>query len=141
MRMANEERRVLLVDDEEMLRTLWEIVLEDKGYTVRTAHNGKEALEVLAGGFAPGCIVSDVRMPVIDGSTDGLAFVEQVRALYPESTAVIYLASGTWTAGELEKARELGVRETIHKPVSNDTLIALVAKAYQPIEQNPASDQ
>ena len=60
---------VLLVEDEPMVRTVAERALTRQGYTVITANNGEEALEVLERGEPIDLLISDVVMPAMDGPT------------------------------------------------------------------------
>ncbi|OGP94087.1 MAG: hypothetical protein A2157_03635 [Deltaproteobacteria bacterium RBG_16_47_11] len=60
------KKKILLVDDDEGLRDLYEEELEDEGYEVLTAKNGKEALQKLEKG-KPDLIVLDIVMPTMDG--------------------------------------------------------------------------
>jgi DNA-binding response OmpR family regulator len=60
------KKKVLLVDDDEGLRELYREELEDEGYEVLTAKNGKEALQKLETG-KPDLIVLDIVMPKMDG--------------------------------------------------------------------------
>ena len=60
---------VLLVEDEPMVRTVAERALTRHGYTVLTAANGEEALEVLDRGEPIVLLISDVVMPLMDGPT------------------------------------------------------------------------
>ncbi|WP_309660720.1 response regulator [Sphingomonas sp.] len=62
---------ILLVEDEPMVRGVAERALSRHGYTVITADNGEEALEVLARGEEIVLLISDVVMPVMDGPTMG----------------------------------------------------------------------
>ena len=55
-------RRVLVVDDEVHFRYFLKVLLEKAGYAVKTARNGLEALDMLAG-WRPGLITLDVMMP------------------------------------------------------------------------------
>ena len=54
--------KILLVDDEEGIRTVLGITLSDMGYDVVTAHNGEEALEVFRK-TTPDIVLTDIRMP------------------------------------------------------------------------------
>jgi CheY-like chemotaxis protein len=64
---ADAARRVLVVDDDfDLCQTLRE-VLQDEGYGVDTAANGREALDRLQGSQPPGLVVLDLMMPVMDG--------------------------------------------------------------------------
>ena len=58
--------KILLVDDEEDILDLLEYNLSKEGYTVKTALNGKQAIEV-ANEFLPDLIIMDVMMPEMDG--------------------------------------------------------------------------
>ncbi len=60
---------ILLVEDEPMVRGVAERALTRHGYTVITADNGEEALEVLARGEEIVLLISDVVMPAMDGPT------------------------------------------------------------------------
>jgi len=60
---------IMLVEDEHMVRTVTERGLTRHGYTVMSASNGEEALELLASGEHVDLLISDVVMPVMDGPT------------------------------------------------------------------------
>ena len=70
---------VLLVEDEPMVRGVAERALTRHGYTVITADNGEEALEILAGDQEISLLVTDVVMPVMDGPT----MVREARKTHP----------------------------------------------------------
>jgi CheY-like chemotaxis protein len=61
-------KKIVVVDEEDELRTAIKIRLEVEGYQVITASNGKECLEV-AKEKAPDLIILDIMMPVMDGYT------------------------------------------------------------------------
>jgi len=60
------KKKILVVEDEEGLRLLYEEELKAEGYEVLTARNGKEAIEQLEKG-KPDLIILDIVMPVMDG--------------------------------------------------------------------------
>jgi CheY-like chemotaxis protein len=60
------EKKILLVEDEEGLRLLYQQELEEEGYRVLTAKNGKEAIQRLQE-EKPDLIILDIVMPVMDG--------------------------------------------------------------------------
>jgi two-component system cell cycle sensor histidine kinase/response regulator CckA len=60
---------ILLVEDEHMVRTVTERGLSRHGYTVLSASNGEDALQLLANGEHIDLLISDVVMPVMDGPT------------------------------------------------------------------------
>ena len=60
------KKKILVVEDEESLRLLYEEELTTEGYEVLTAGNGREAIEQLEKG-KPDLIILDIVMPVMDG--------------------------------------------------------------------------
>jgi len=61
-----EQKKILVVDDEQQLALAVKIRLQSKGYQVVTAHDGRQAIE-LATQEKPDLIILDVLMPVMDG--------------------------------------------------------------------------
>jgi len=59
-------KRIMVVDDEENIRLLYQEELEEEGYTVDVAANGEEALDKLTS-FVPDLITLDIKMPGMDG--------------------------------------------------------------------------
>jgi CheY-like chemotaxis protein len=86
-------RRVLVVDDEELVRFTHTELLQDLGCTVIEAVDGREALAMLRFGVSVDLLLTDVRMPVLDGWT----LAERARELQPD-LPVIY------TTGDLASA-------------------------------------
>lgn len=65
--MAVPGSRVMLVDDDEDIRTVLAEALQDAGYEVRTVASGREALVELRSGYQPALILLDLMMPAMDG--------------------------------------------------------------------------
>ncbi|MEM2130569.1 MAG: response regulator [Candidatus Bathyarchaeia archaeon] len=63
----NEKDRILLVDDDESIRETFKAILEENGYIVDTAENGKEAIEKTHKNFY-NAILIDIRLPDMDGT-------------------------------------------------------------------------
>jgi CheY-like chemotaxis protein len=61
-------RRILLVDDDELIRAAIPAMLEALGHEVHTAAGGREALECLAGGLEVDLVILDMKMPDMDGA-------------------------------------------------------------------------
>ena len=72
--------RVMLVEDEDTVRAVAERALTRAGYTVTTASDGEEGLELVQAGGEFDLVVSDVVMPVMDGP----AMAKAIRKLHPE---------------------------------------------------------
>lgn len=62
-------KKILLIDDEPELRESLTEFLENEGFSVTQAANGKVALEILKTGAMPNLILLDYMMPVMDGKT------------------------------------------------------------------------
>lgn len=87
--MSRTTGRILVVEDDDLLRETLEEVLADEGHDVRTASHGREALELLAE-WHPELIVLDLMMPVMDG----FAFRDaQVRNGIARDTRVLVLSA------------------------------------------------
>jgi len=83
--LAQEARRILIVDDEEEVRDILAEALEDFGYPVLTAASGEEALPMLANGDGVAMVITDVRMP----GMSGLELADEIRRRWPEVKVVL----------------------------------------------------
>jgi len=82
-------KTVLVVDDEESLRSFAVKVIEARGYKTLTASNGTEALDVLRGGAPIDLVVLDVVMPGLSG----LQTLEEIRKLGRNDLFVVLLTA------------------------------------------------
>jgi PAS domain S-box-containing protein len=115
---------VLLVDDEEAVLHIEHEILRSRGVSVRTARNGREALEVLER-WPVDVIVADVTMP---GEVSAREVVKWVAKRRPELAGRIILAiSNTRDPRETEFVRESGCA-VIHKPFALEEFWACVQK-------------
>jgi CheY-like chemotaxis protein len=88
-------RDVLVVEDDPDLLSLVEMILVDAGYRVRTARDGRAALDRVGEGM-PGLILLDMRMPVMNG----WEFAREFRARYGRPAPIVVV-----TAAENARAR------------------------------------
>ena len=110
---------ILVVDDEATFRDLYCQVLEEAGFATVRAGSADDALGIL-GRSAPAMVISDVRMPGIDG----LELLRRVRGRWPTMPFLLVTAySGVRDAVE---ALRLGAVEYLPKPVDLDALIGHV---------------
>jgi CheY-like chemotaxis protein len=70
----NRMATVLVVEDEFAIAELLAMVLIDEGYTVVTAANGRQGMDLLTGGLLPDLIITDFMMPIVDG----IGFLKQI---------------------------------------------------------------
>ncbi|HMT07072.1 MAG TPA: sigma-54 dependent transcriptional regulator [Pyrinomonadaceae bacterium] len=118
--MAN----ILIVDDEQSYRQLLSLVFEGDGHKIRTAMNGRQAIEALAESPAD-IIISDVKMP----DMDGIEMLRSVRETQPDLGVVLMTAFAS-----VETAREafkLGADDFIQKPFDVEELKLIVKKTLE----------
>lgn len=118
--MAN----ILIVDDEQSYRQLLTLVFEEQGNTIRTAMNGRQALELLQTEPAD-VIISDVKMP----DMDGIEMLREVRETLPDLGVILMTAFAS-----VETAREafkLGADDFIQKPFDVEELKLIVRKTLE----------
>ena len=113
---------VLLVEDEPMVRTVAERALTRQGYTVLTANNGEEALDIVGRGEPIDLLISDVVMPVMDGPT----MVREARKTRPELP--ILFMSG-YAEEQLRKSIDIDNVAFLPKPFSVQELSEAARKA------------
>ncbi len=114
--MKKDDIKILIVDDEIGYRNVLYNALTERGFNVKTAESGTEALEELKNQEFP-IILLDMKLP---GGIDGLEVLQKVKALYSSSVLIM-------TAyGEIEKAVEamrLGAYNFITKPFELDEIV------------------
>lgn len=108
---------VLVVDDQEAIRQTLQVALDDEGYTVECAANGREALEILQR-WQPCVILLDLMMPVMDG----WAFREEQLRVGNTVPVVLLSAAG----GLEEHQRTLDAAAIIAKPFDIDRVISTI---------------
>jgi signal transduction histidine kinase/DNA-binding NarL/FixJ family response regulator len=117
-------RRILLADDNAVNRTIATIMLSRAGYTVETAADGREAVDLLSREDFD-LVLMDVQMPVMDG----VEATRRVRALPGKMAKVPIIAL---TAHAMEGAREsylaAGMDDYLTKPFVRDALLEIVAR-------------
>jgi CheY-like chemotaxis protein len=114
--------RVLVVDDERLIRDVVAEALAESGYEVDTAPNGAEALEQIAR-WRPDVVVLDLMMPVLDAA----GFIDLLR-LNP-SSADLPIIILTAAYAPYEEARRLGATACLMKPFKLEELLAAVEHA------------
>lgn len=116
--------RVLIVDDEPLIRWSVAETLAHMGHTVAEASSAKEALQRLSSGSVPDVVLLDYRLP----DSNDLKLLQTIRQMAPRSRIIIMTAFGTPAveAGALE----LGAYRVVDKPFEMRDLETLVEQAY-----------
>jgi len=144
--------KILLVEDECTLAEIIADTLGEKGFEVKVAHNGIEALKVFKYGsynkpaqtrgaavtefsFVPDVVVTDIMMPQMDG----LTFIKELRKIYP-GLPVMFLSART-TAEDVVEGFETGGNDYLRKPFAMSELIirikSLIARTGGYSSENP----
>ena len=117
--------RVLIVDDEPLIRWSMAETLAHEGYSVSEAGDAKETLEQLSTVPAPDIILLDYRLP----DSNDLKLLEAIRLAVPCSCVIMMTAFGA--PDVVAGATELGAYRVVTKPLDMRDLVLLVRQAYQ----------
>jgi CheY-like chemotaxis protein len=114
--------RILIIDDDETIRTLFKRFLSGKGYSVTCAANGREGLRLLAAEL-PDLVITDIMMP----EADGLEVVMAVREKHAQ-VPVIAISGGMHAVPMdfLPMAKKFGANKVLYKPVELEELLDAV---------------
>jgi PAS domain S-box-containing protein len=112
---------VLIIDDDRIVRTSLAVYLEDVGYRVLEADNGREGMELVRR-ETPDIVFTDLRMPVLDG----FGVVKQLSAEFSETPAVVI--SGIGNVSEAIQALHLGAWDYITKPIEDLEVIEITVR-------------
>ena len=115
---------LLLVDDEEALRSVVAERLRDSGYEVTEAPDGEAAVKAIDG-FAFDVIVSDLRLPGVDGRE----VIETALTRYPSIVAIV--VTGYGTVKDAVDMTKMGVADFIAKPFQFDELMHVLNSALE----------
>ena len=120
---ASKENVVLIVEDDEDLRQIVQWVLEDEGFMVETAKDGREALD-RAMARKPSLVLLDMALPIIDGY--GVA--AGLHETYGDTITILTMTADGHAA---EKAKRVGAIGYVSKPFELDTLVNSVRGALE----------
>jgi len=126
--MKAKKRKILLVEDEAVLREAVRDWLVDDGYDVECVESGEQALERIKKEEF-GVLVLDLRLPGIDG----LRVFEEAKELKPQTKGVIITAYPSKET--LEKAKKLGLLEYLTKPFAPEDLEKIISGVLEEVEE------
>lgn len=115
--------RILLVEDNEANRYLATFLLENSGYHVLRADNGREAV-LAAQNERPDLILMDIQMPEVDGYEAARRIKAEPHLAHIPIVAVTSYAM----AGDREKAEGIGFAGYIEKPIATETFISEISR-------------
>ena len=126
--------KVLVVDDEPVIRNFLVRVLQREGYEVRAASDGRQALAMLAAGPFD-LLLTDIKMDHMDG----VALLAEAKSLYPD-LAVILLTGHATVPSAIEALRH-GAHDYLLKPVKNEEIVRAVAAGLEARKQHRRRDR
>ena len=116
--------KIVLIDDEEDIREVMAITLQDAGYSVVTAADGMVGL-LLCDDTLPQIVITDIRMP----GMDGLRVLETIKKKYPDIEVIVATAFGEM--GLAIRALQLDASDFITKPISDEALYLALQRAKE----------
>ncbi|MBS0170271.1 MAG: sigma-54-dependent Fis family transcriptional regulator [Nitrospira sp.] len=116
---------LLIVEDEERMRRLFELVLKPAGYQLLLARSGDEALHVIQEHNSLDMIITDLQL----GAVSGMQVLEAARQQLPDVPVLI--VTGYGTVKSAVEAMQKGAYDYISKPVDNEELKIVIARALQ----------
>ncbi|HUR60190.1 MAG TPA: response regulator [Opitutaceae bacterium] len=128
--------RILLVDDDDMLRGMLARLLAHHGHTAVEARNGQVALKLFADARVD-LVLTDIVMPEVEG----LAVLMELRKLTQPIKIIAMSGGGRQGAMDyLKAARQLGAIKVLTKPFSNDALMAAIEEVLAVATVTPPAD-
>jgi len=118
---------VYVIDDDEAMRDSLEFLLSSADFSVRLFESGHHFLDALSG-IDFGCIVSDVRMPGIDG----IELLKRLKA--GRGTLPVVIMTGHGDVPLAVEAMKLGAVDFLEKPFEDDRLIGMIEMALKRAE-------
>jgi CheY-like chemotaxis protein len=123
---------ILVVDDEEAIRTVAERLLHASGYRVLLAEDGPTALGIFAAQAAViDLVLTDVAMPVMGG----IALARTLRKMRPDTCIIV--SAGREDDCSLAEMNEIGIAATLPKPYTQTALLRLLDQVISPNRKKP----
>jgi len=127
MKKPYEKMVLLLVDDEEDIREVLGIALQDMGYLVHTAENGEEALQIFSK-VHPQIVLTDIKMP----GMDGIDLLKQIKM--QDSDTEVIMITGHGDTDLAIKSLKYEAIDFIPKPINDDVLEVALKRAHDKID-------
>jgi len=116
--------KILVIDDEDIVRLSCSRTLVPEGYELKMAKNGPEGLQMLEEDTFD-LVLTDLKMP----NMDGIEVLSKIKEKWPLTDVVI--VTGYQTVETAVKAIKLGAFDYIEKPFTPDALIATVSNVFR----------
>jgi DNA-binding NtrC family response regulator len=114
--------KILVIDDESIVRTSCSRSLTPEGYEVKLSQNGADAMKMLEEESFD-LVLTDLKMPDIDG----IEVLKMIKQRWPQTEVIV--VTGYQTVDTAVKSIKLGAFDYLEKPFTPDSLIAAVNNA------------
>ena len=115
-------KKILVIDDESIIRISCQRSLSNEGYEVKLASSGKEGIELLEKGEF-NLVLLDIKMP----DMDGIEVLKKITSTWPETKVI--MITGYSTDEAAVKTLRLGALNYLEKPFTPDSLIETIKEA------------
>jgi len=122
--MDGSKGKILVIEDEQSMREVLRILLEEESYEVTTASDGIQGIEQVRSNLFD-LVITDIKMP----KADGFEVLRQVKNSSPDTVVIMVTAFGT-TEAAIE-AMKLGAYDYLNKPFKIDEIRLIVRKAFE----------
>lgn len=126
-------KRILIVDDEKNMCTILKMLFEGEGFDVALAYNGAEAIQRIEQGEVIDLIISDFKMPGVDG----IGIMNHIKETERDIPLILITAYGTIPDAVL--AIQKGAADFITKPFNMDVITHTVSRVFRTMELERAN--
>jgi len=126
-------QKIMVIDDEPLLRENLAAYLEDEGFLVLTTGTAESGLVKLSA-FNPDLVVVDLRL----GGVDGERFVKTALGLKPETKFIIHTGSQEYRVSDMLQAQGISAQNVLYKPIPD---LAILRDKISELVQAPESIQ
>lgn len=114
--------KILVIDDEYMMRYLLTLSLEQSGFNVVSAADGQEGIDLLESGEDVSIVITDIVMP----RKEGIETIIEIRRKFPDVKIMAISGAGERKDEFLALAKKLGANAVMPKPIDFERLNELV---------------
>ncbi len=118
--------RILVVEDDKSIQTLYKIALKSDTFDSRYCENGVDALSLYRS-FKPEIIVLDIMLP----SMTGYSVLKEIRKTFRDSSTIVIMVTSMAEKGDIEDCLKLGIQGYIVKPFRLDQISSRIMQCYQ----------
>jgi len=115
---------ILVIDDEKPILSMFELFLGTYGYSVLTAENGEQGLDIFLRERPP-IVLTDIKMP----GMDGLEVLRRIKEISPMTEVIVITGHGDIDIAV--KALNLNATDFINKPIEDNALDAALSRAQE----------